>query len=79
MFHHIQTKNWKSKQYTPKSKITIERDHGKHQQNSSKAFQFAKTQTLNHIHNNNLQHRWWWASNGWSVKVCTDSRCGMHI
>jgi len=35
---------------------------------------FAKTQTLNHIHNNNLQHRWWWASNGWSVKVCTDEQ-----
>jgi len=37
--HQMQTKNWKSQQYTPKLKVANERDHGKHEQNNPMTFQ----------------------------------------
>jgi len=35
----------------------------------------ASNQTNKYIHNTHqCMHRWWWASNGWSVKACTDGQ-----
>jgi len=44
----MQTKNWKSKQYTPKSKIANEGYHSKHERNNPMTFK------LNNVYYRNI-------------------------
>jgi len=78
----MQTKKWKSKQYTPQLKI-INGDLGQTEQNNPKTFRLNdmnnKTKILNHMHENHLHNTDDDGQALGEVKYVQMNMRGMHI